>query len=116
MGRLVYFDQNAWVALSRGAWDKAKFPKEHAALTKVVEAVQSKAVVVPLTFTNIYETAKINRPDRRLTMAQTQSLISGGQVFRSRRSILGETLSAHIADKFSLSRPAPMEHWFLSDL
>ena len=34
MTKLLYLDQNAWVALARGAWDKVAFPKEHAALAK----------------------------------------------------------------------------------
>ena len=53
MSRIVYLDQNAWVALARGSWDKAEFPREHAALTKVVERVRSNKIIVPLSFANI---------------------------------------------------------------
>lgn len=113
---LVFLDQNAWVALARGAWDRTKYQREHAALTKVVDAVQSAAIMVPLTFANIYETTKIDVPVRRANMARTQALISGGRVFRGRRRVLEETLAAHIADTLSIPRPAPEEHWFLSDL
>ena len=60
MARLVYLDQNAWVALAKGSWNKIEFPREHAALTKVVEEVRSGSIMVPLSFANIYETAKIN--------------------------------------------------------
>lgn len=116
MTDIVFLDQNAWVTLSRGAWDKAKYPEEHIALSKVVEAVQSKAILVPLTQTNIYETFKINNPDRRCNMARTQSLISTGLVFRGRRCILKETLSAYIAEKLAIVRATPVEYWFLSDL
>lgn len=116
MSRIVYLDQNAWVALARGSWDKAKFAREHAALTKVVERVRSNEIIVPLSFANIYETAKINDPVRRATMARVQSLISAGRVFRARRRILTETLTAYIADKHSIAYPAPGERWFLSDL
>lgn len=116
MSRIVYLDQNAWVALARGSWEKAQFPREHAALAKVVELVRSKEIIVPLSFANIYETAKINNPTRRATIARAQSLISAGWVFRSRRRILTETLTAYIADKNSIARPKPSERWFLSNL
>ena len=116
MTRLVFLDQNAWVALARGSWDKVDFPREHTALTKIIEGVRSGSIIVPLTFANIYETFKINDPIRRATMARAQVLISGGRVFRGRRRILGETLAAHIADKLSIRRLAPEKHWFLSDL
>lgn len=116
MTRLVFLDQNAWVALARGSWDKVEFPREHAALTKIVESVRSGSIIVPLTFANLYETSKINDPVRRANMARAQALISGGRVFRGRRRILGETLAKYIADKFSISRPAPEKYWFLSDL
>lgn len=116
MTRLLYLDQNAWVALARGAWDKDTFPKEHAALSKVVEGVRARAIMVPLSFTNIYETAKINDPARRANMARTQAVISGGHVFRGRRRILGETLSAYLARHHGIAREEPDAHWFLSNL
>lgn len=116
MTRLVFLDQNAWIALARGSWDKNKFPREHAALTKIVDSAQSSSIIVPLTFTNIYETSKINDPVRRQHIALTQALISGGRVFRSRRHILRETLAAYIAQKLSIPRGSPSERWFLSDL
>lgn len=116
MARLLFLDQNAWVALAQGAWDKSEYPREHVALTKIVEAVKAGLVVVPLTFSNIYETMKINVPNRRANMAMTQSLISGGRVFRSRRAIFEEALSAYIAEKHTIVRAAPEKEWFLSDL
>lgn len=116
MTRLLYLDQNAWVALARGASDKASFPREHATLSKVIEGVQSQAIIVPLSFSNIYETAKINNPERRTNMALTQAMISGGRVFRSRRRILAETLAFYLARYHNIQRPEPEANWFLSDL
>ena len=116
MTRIVYLDQNAWVSLARGSWDKVRYPREHAALTKVVETVKCNHIVVPLTFTNLYETSKINVPYRRANMARVQALISGGTVFRDRRRILAETLSAYIADKCSIPTKKLPPYWFISDL
>lgn len=114
--RLVYLDQNAWVALAKGSWDKEEFPREHAALTRVVEGVQSGSITVPLSFANIYETLKINNPVRRTNMARVQGLISRGRVFRGRRRVLAETLTGYLASKRSIARPEPGDRWFLSDL
>ena len=116
MTKLLYLDQNAWVALARGAWDKVAFPKEHAALATVIDGIKTQAWIVPLSFTNIYETGKINVPMRRANMARTQAIISGGLVFRGRRRIFGETLKSYLASRFSLSYPVPSDRWFLSDL
>lgn len=114
--RILYLDQNAWIALAKGAWDAAAFPAEHAALTTVVRALQADHLMVSLSFANIYETAKVNDPIRRFHLAHVQSTISRGQVLRGRRRILEETLSRHIAGRFSLEVPPLASDWFLSDL
>ncbi len=116
MARILYLDQNAWVALARAAWDKSEYPSEHATLAPLIGAIKTHGLMVPLTFTNLYETMKINDPVRRANMAHTQAVISNGRVFRGRRRILGDTLSAYLASQFGLPCPAPAEHWFLSDV
>jgi hypothetical protein len=114
--RTLYLDQNAWIALARGSWDKAEYPREHAALATVIDLARDKGFVVPLSFTNLYETAKVNDPVRRANLARVQSVISGGRVFRGRRRILTETLLDYLSQHFSLGRESLSEGWFLSDL
>ncbi|MCR5856635.1 hypothetical protein [Mesorhizobium sp. J428] len=114
--KILYLDQNAWVSMARGAWDKTSYPQDHVRLVKVVEALQQQRFIVPLSFANIYETLKINDPVRRANMARVQVTISGGRVFRGRRRILDETLAAYLADKFAIRRASPESHWFLSNL
>jgi hypothetical protein len=116
MSHILYLDQNAWVALARGAWDKGDYPREHETLIAIFDAVNAHGLVVPLSFTNLYETTKINDPLRRVTMAGVQATLSGGRVFRARRRILRDTLTAYLASHFSLPHPAPTEHWFISNL
>jgi hypothetical protein len=116
MVRTLYLDQNAWIALARGAWDKTEYPREHAALAKVIALVQDSGLIAPLSFTNIYETSKVNDPARRTHLAHVQASISGGRVFRGRRRVLTETLSDYLAERFSLDRETLDEGWFLSDL
>jgi hypothetical protein len=113
---LLYLDQNAWVSLARGAWDKDAYPKEYAALSVVIDAIRMRELLVPLSFTNIYETYKINDPKRRIHMANLQATISCGKVFRSRRRIFTETVSTYLASRFELPNVAPEGHWFLSGL
>lgn len=80
------------------------------------EQVQAGNAIVPPSFSNIYETNKINDPARRINMARTQAILSGGRVFRGRRKIFTETLESYLAKRFSLTRQTPPEYWFLSDL
>lgn len=116
MQRILYLDQNAWIALAQGAWDKERYPHQHEALVRVGNAVKDGKVAAPLTFSSIYETMKVNDPVRRAHLARTQAILSGGQVLRGRRAILTETMSAFLADRLDLVRQGPAEGWFLSNL
>lgn len=114
--RLLYLDQNAWIALAQGSWDAVAYPVEHAALTRIVLALKAEHIVVPLSFTNIYETSKINDPVRRTHLARVQVTLSGGRVIRSRRKLFEETLIQHIAGRTKLPVPTLASDWFVSDL
>lgn len=116
MPPILYLDQNAWVALARAAWDKTKHPEEHTTLVTLIDAIKLHGLIVPLTFTNLYETMKINDPVRRANMAYAQSVISNGRVVRGRRRILGDTLAAYLATHYGLAYTTPTELWFLSDV
>lgn len=113
---ILYLDQNAWIALAKGASDSSAYPAEYAALACVIRALQADRIAVPLSFANIYETAKVNDPVRRMHLAGVQSTISRGQVIRGRRRILEETVLRHIAGRLSLEVPPLPDGWFLSDL
>lgn len=114
--KILYLDQNAWIALARGAWDKTKHPREHAALTVVVEALNAGHIVAPLSFTNQYETMKVNNPVRRAHLAHVQVAISGGKVLRSRRRILEVMLLCRLAKETGVQASMVSGEWFLSDL
>jgi hypothetical protein len=116
MTSIVYLDQNAWVTLAKGAWDKTAYPSEHSILSHVVDLVRSDTIIIPLSFANIYETLKINIAQRRINIANTQSIISNGLVFHSRRRILRETLASYLAGKLGISHLSMKDQWYLSDL
>ena len=114
--KVLYLDQNAWIALARGAWDKTEHPAEHAALLVVGEAVTAGHVLVPLSFTNIYETMKIDLPVRRAHLAYVLATLSGGKVLRGRRRILEAMLLQRIGVVTGVPVPTLAMDWFLSDL
>jgi hypothetical protein len=86
------------------------------ALRVVVEQLQARRIVIPLSFSNIYETMKINDPVRRMHLANVQTTLSSGMVLRGRRRILEQTMSQHIADKLNIAVPPVELEWFLSGL
>jgi len=114
--KILYLDQNAWIALARAAWDKTVHSREHAALTVVVEALNAGHIVTPLSFTNQYETMKVDIPVRRAHLAHVQVTISGGKVLRARRRILEVMLLYRIAEATGIRMPTASGDWFLSDL
>lgn len=114
--KVLYLDQNAWIALARGAWDKAEYHAEHAALVIVVEAARAGQIVVPLSFTNIYETTKIDLPVRRAHLAHVLATLSRGKVLRGRRRILEAMLLKQIGIATGTPIPPLAEEWFLSDV
>ncbi len=113
---ILYLDQNAWIALARGSWDKTAHPAEHAALTVVCEALQAEQIIVPLSFTNIYETLKIDIPERRAHLAHVMVTISGGKVLRGRQRILELMLLGLLSETARSPEPDLSDDWFLSDL
>lgn len=113
---VLYLDQNAWIALAKGAWDRSAHPAEHRSLATLIAGIKRHGLIVPLSFANMYETMKVNIPVRRLNLARVQAVISRGLVFRGRRTILAETLRDYLASHFNIERTRAADCWFLSDL
>lgn len=112
--RILFLDQNAWIALAQGSWDRTAYPRQHAALTVLAKAMQAGRIIVPLSFANIYETHKINDPVRRGHLARVQVTISRGLVFRSRRHIFERLLVRHLSDRLGRETEPLASDWFLS--
>ena len=114
--RTIYLDQNQWIALARAI----KYPKERPELEelpdRIISELNSNRIIIPITFTNIYETQKINSPIRRRDIALVQSIFSRGLVFRGRQQRNEMELKNAIL-KLSRQPPQFLENdWFISKI
>ncbi|MFD1986238.1 hypothetical protein ACFSOZ_27715 [Mesorhizobium newzealandense] len=112
--RTVYLDQNQWIALARAV----KRPEDHPALRslprRIREEVDAGRLRIPLTFANVYETHKINDPERRSDLAIVQAFLSQGTVFRGRRRRREVEIGQIIASLVQLPPSVLADDWFLS--
>lgn len=116
MKRILYLDQNAWIALLRGAWNRETCPAEYDSLCRIRDAVCSGRILIPLSYANIYETLKINDPQRRTRLSHLQTAFSNGIVLRSRSQVLRATLTRYFQERMNLPVTSFDDGWFLSDL
>lgn len=113
--KILYLDQNKWIDLARADKDPLAKPNHTLALTKIVDAVQSGNLLVPLTASNIYETQKINDLPRRKVMAKIQAALSNGIVFQCGRFRFRQELTGFLLEQFGKSNGEQLDAWFLSD-
>jgi hypothetical protein len=112
--KIVYLDQNKWIALARAAKHPDKKNEDRAALEFLVAERQADRILLPLTATNIYETHKINNPERRFDLAYCMTTLGEAYFFRGRH----KRLEVEIIDALRRSYDLPLEkrddEWFLS--
>jgi hypothetical protein len=58
--KIVYLDQNKWIALAKAAKNPDEKSEARSALEFLVNERKAGRVLLPLTATNVYETHKIN--------------------------------------------------------
>ena len=114
--KIIYLDQNKWVALARAVKFPAANPEVRAVLEKLCQALEAGRVVLPLTATNIYETHKINVRERRFDLAYTLVTLSQGTVFRGRHKRLEVEVIDAVRGAYGLPKIARDETWFLSNV
>ncbi|PJT27206.1 hypothetical protein CN884_02060 [Ochrobactrum sp. 30A/1000/2015] len=113
---ILYLDQNMWIAVAQGVKDPGRYPEAYAVVELLVALGMAGEFTIPLSFTNIYETHKVNDPDRRAHLAWVQASLSQGKVFRGRRALLREQLIDHLSIVFSIAGPTRSHQWFLSEV
>lgn len=113
---IVYLDQNQWINLARAKKYPAKYTELSSLLNKIEIAVSKKRLLLPLTSSNIYETSKINRIDKRKDIATIQCHLSQGIVFRGRHACLKQEISNFISKVLDRLEPLNEANWFLSKI
>lgn len=107
-----YLDQNQWISLLKDYHT----PDQPQYIRNLSDAVTNGSIITPLSFTNIYETFKINSPERRRKLAAIQCALSKGIVFRNRQTLLRKEISNYFRKKFQISEQVVDEFWFLSEI
>jgi hypothetical protein len=114
--RILYLDQNKWIELSRGVKSPGDFPAQYQVLTVLVEEANAGRLCIPLTSTNLYETHKIDIPERRQHLAWVQATLSQGMVFRGRYKRLEVEVVDLLRTRYGLEPLRRDPHWFLSSI
>jgi hypothetical protein len=112
--RILYLDQNKWIDLARAVKYPAEKPEMRAVLEWLVEELKAGRIIIPLTATNIFETQKINKVERRIDLAHIQATMSAGLVFRGRYKRLEVELVDVIRSAYVLPKVEQEKNWFLS--
>lgn len=111
---ICYLDQNKWIALAKALKLPKEYPAERDLLDMLVVEVKAGRLLLPLSFTNIYETRKITSVARRRHLAWAQASLSQGIVLSGRH----RRLEAEVEDAARLVCGWPKidrtPHWFLS--
>ncbi len=114
--QIIYLDQNKWIDLSHAVKYPAQFPELRAVLEILVEEAKAERIALPLTQTNIYETHKINDPQRRHDLAFVQASLSQGLVFRGRHKRLETEVTDVLRHAYGLGPADRAQDWFLSNV
>ncbi len=114
--KILYLDQNKWIELAQGQKSATDFPAQREVLAFLVEEANAGRLVIPLTATNLYETHKINKQERRDHLAWIQSTLSQGMVFRGRYKRLEVEVIDHLRGGSGLEPLAREPYWFLSNV
>ncbi len=109
---IAYLDQNKWIELAKGI-SNAGTNETQPVYRSIVEAVDRGQLLLPLSFTNLYETMKVNIPERRVALAKLQAKLSRGIVLRSRSGRRKREIQSALGAPVLTSGELP---WFLSNL
>ena len=114
--QIVYLDQNKWIDLARAVHQPTEYPAQRKVLEAIVQKANAKQLALPLTTTNVYETHKINDPQRRQDLAYVQATLSQGLVFRGRHKRLEVEVTDLLRSAYNLPPLPRQPQWFLSNV
>ena len=113
---ILYLDQNKWIELVRAVKSPDDFSAQYAVLEALVEEAKAGRLLVPLTATNLYETHKVDIPERRKHLAWVQATLSQGMVFRGRYKRLEVEIIDLLRARSGLEALPREAYWFLSNV
>lgn len=114
--RIVYLDQNKWIALARAAKNPVEKSEGRTALEFLIAERKADRVLIPLTAANIYETHKVNSQERRFDLAYCMTTLGGAYVFRGRHKRLEVEIIDVIRRAYDLTPLVYRDEWFLSQV
>src|SRR6267378_7569708 len=112
--KIVYLDQNKWIALAKAAKNPDEKSEARSALEFLVNERKAGRVLLPLTATNVYETHKINNPERRFDLAYCMTTLGEAYVFRGRHKRLEVEIIDAVRRAYDMPSLERENHWFLS--
>lgn len=83
----IYMDQNKWIDLARAYHNRLDGDQFKLVLQKIMEAVENKKAIIPLSGYHLAETQKDSSPSRRKRLAKVIATISRGWAMSLNREI-----------------------------
>ncbi|MET4356424.1 hypothetical protein ABIC08_006387 [Bradyrhizobium sp. RT9b] len=114
--KIVYLDPNKWIALAKAAKNPNQKGEARSALEFLVEQRKAGRILLPLTATNVYETSKINNPERRFDLAYCMTTLGGAHVFRGRHRRLEVEIVDTVRRAYGMPPLKRDDEWFLSQV
>jgi hypothetical protein len=111
---IIYLDQNKWIELARVQAGAVTSGPIAVLYQQLVDAVQAKRVLFPLSASHVIETSKQNDPQRRGHLAETQAKLSRGSAYRSRAARLETEVSLALHRIFDVTLPMRQQFWAIA--
>jgi hypothetical protein len=111
---IVYLDQNKWVELARVRAGKVTSGPISDLYPELVDAVEARKVLFPLSASHVLETSKRNDLVSRVHLAETQAALSRGFAYRSRAGRLHVEVRATLHRLFGKSPPPLQDNWAIA--
>ena len=98
--KILFLDQNKWIDIARAASGVPSSAEHTKLYHSLADAIEAGRVIAPLTMAHIIETSKKNDLSKRKKLAETQSKLSKGLVFRNRKSRLLQEIRVALMKAF----------------
>ena len=105
MPMVIYLDQNKWIDLARAYHDRPGGSQYKSVLQKIIDAVESKKAILPLSAQHIIETRKELNFERRKRLAKVMAEISHGITIAPQGRMARWELASSLGNIFQQQSP-----------